>query len=372
MFGRLLTVAILAYGGTAFAQPPKPPIVDLTPKPLIVQPASSEAKQFTFCFWNVENLFDDKDDKRNNVDEPYDNAFAKDDKLRQLRYDHTADALLKMNGGRGPDIIACAEVESIRAAELLMGALNKNMKNKADKYTHVLMKNLDAGRHISTCVITRLDVSNLATRLHGGNLRILETHLFANGYELCIVATHWTSKLKQEGGGSGDDGRSKYARTIYGVYEKLAANNPATDFLVCGDFNDTPDAPQVIEGLHAIGDRKKVVKTSQKPNLLDLFANKDPSKFGTIWYANKPMIYDHICVSPGMLDEEGWGCDPDSAKTWTEGLIRPGATRREPWRFGDPGRSDMKASDRGYSDHFPVLVNLKVAAKKVSPPVKKP
>jgi endonuclease/exonuclease/phosphatase family metal-dependent hydrolase len=346
----------------AFAQPPK--IIDLTPKPAVPQAQPGEAKSISFCFWNVENLFDDKDDRRNEIDEEYDDPFARNAKLRQLKLDHLAATILKMNDGRGPDILACAEVESVRAAEILMGTLNKSMKDPADKYKSILMKNLDAGRHISTCVITRLNVSNLATKLHGGNLRILEAHVFVDGQDLCILATHWTSKLRQEGGGQGDDGRSKYARTIYGVYERMALNNPAVDFLVCGDFNDTPDAPQVLEGLRATGDRSRVVKTNRNPQLLDLFANKDPKQFGTIWYANRPQIYDHICVSAGMLDNEGWSCDPDSVSTWTHGLTRPGATRREPWRFGDPNRSDLRDSDRGYSDHFPVLVTLKVAKKK--------
>ena len=86
------------------------------------------------------------------------------------------------------------------------------------------------------------------------------------------------------------------------MVEKLAEKNAGTDVLVCGDFNDTPDAPQVVDGLHAVGDRKRVVKTNRNPQLLDLFANKDPKQFGTIWYANKPQIYDQICVSAGMLD----------------------------------------------------------------------
>jgi endonuclease/exonuclease/phosphatase family metal-dependent hydrolase len=354
-----MTGPLLCLLAVTAAQP-----VDLTPKPQT--PSSSGAKTVSFCFWNVENLFDDKDDRRNSIDEEYDNPYAENAKLRQLKLDRLASVFLKMNDGKGPDIIACAEVESVRAAEILMGTLNKNVKNPADKYKHILMKNLDAGRHISTCVITRLDVSNLATKMHGGNLRILETHVFANGHELCIIASHWTSQLKQDSGGTGNDGRSKYARTIYDVYEKLAAQNPATDVLVCGDFNDNPDSPQVVEGLHATGDRKKVTKTAKGPAFLDLFANKDPQKFGTIWF-DRPQIYDQICVSAGMLDGDGWACDPDSAKTYTDGLIRPGGTRRQPWRFGDPARN-LRDADRGYSDHFPVLVTLKVAAKKgVSP-----
>ena len=47
---------------------------------------------------------------------------------------HIANALMKMNGGRGPDIIACGEVESVRAAEMLTGVLNGRIKEPEQKY----------------------------------------------------------------------------------------------------------------------------------------------------------------------------------------------------------------------------------------------
>ena len=52
-----------------------------------------------FCSWNVENLFDDANDKRNSTDEPYDNWFANNEKDRTLKFQRLAEALLKMNGG---------------------------------------------------------------------------------------------------------------------------------------------------------------------------------------------------------------------------------------------------------------------------------
>lgn len=324
---------------------------------------------FLFCFWNVENLFDDNDDKRREVDEEFDNPFANDEKLRQQKLDHLAEILLKMNGGKGPDIIACAEVESVRAADLLKATLNKKLDDaKADpklKYTQVVMKNLDAGRHIAPCIITRLNVSHGFTKLHGRQLRILEGRLYVNGHELCIIASHWTSQLRQRDGSDGDSGRAKYGDTIHRVFTDLAKKNPNTDFVVCGDFNDTPDSEPVVKGLRAVGDRKQVVPTDNNPFLLDLFAGKPADKFGTIWYNGRPLIYDHICVSAGMLDTNGWSCEPDSVKTYTEGLMR--GTRREPWRFGDPNRAPV--GGRGYSDHFPVTVTLKLQppAAKVKP-----
>jgi hypothetical protein len=322
--------------------------------------------EFLFCFWNVENLFDDKDDKRRVVDEEYDNPFAENKELRELKYDRISSALLKMNDGKGPDVIACAEVESARAADLLKDALNARLKEaKQDdkyQYKHVVMQPIDGGRHIAPCVISRVNVDVRSVKLLKKPLRILETHLYVNQKDLCIITAHWTSQLKQSDGSDGDSGREKYAITIYERFRELNTKNTSTDVLVCGDFNDTPDADPIFKGLGAIGDASKVKPTADEPFLLNLMHGKDPKNFGTLWYGGKPLIYDHICVSPGMLDAKGWSVDPKSVATVTDGLMRKGATRREPWRFGNPD-DKVKDADRGYADHFPVVVKLKVEAK---------
>jgi endonuclease/exonuclease/phosphatase family metal-dependent hydrolase len=342
------------------------------------QPVSANnpdgSTSFLFCTWNVENLFDDKVDKgRREVDRPFDIGFAEDDKVRQQKLDQIASALLKMNGGIGPDIISCMEVESVRAADLLRATLNKKLDEaKADpklKYTQVSMKNIgnDAGRHIAPALITRLNVAHAFTKLHGRNLRVLESRLFINGHELSIISSHWTSQIRQSDGSDGEGGRNRYANTISQVFETQYEKNPKVDFLVCGDFNDTPESNPVLKGLRAIGDKNKVV-SSEEPFLLDLLNGKPAAQFGTLWYNGKPLIYDHICVSKGLLDNEGWSVEPESIRTYTEGLIAPGASRREPWRFGDPDNAPRNG--RGFSDHFPVLVKLKVqpTAKKENKP----
>ncbi len=329
-------------------------------------PVSDGETSFLFCTWNVENLFDDKKDKRNAIDTEYDTPFAEDAALRDLKFDRIASAFLKMNDGKGPDIIACLEVESVRAAEMLKGVLNAKLQEaKADdklQYKSVAMKNLDGGRHIAPCVITRLDIVPQLTKMHGRQLRILECHVTARGHDLCIIASHWTSQLKQRDGTDGDSGREKYAAAIYEAFREASQRNADCDFLVCGDFNDTPDAEPIFKKLGAIGDRNKVKPTEKEPYLLNLMHGKDPAKFGTLWYGGKPLIYDHICVSPGLLDTNGWSAEPDSVATVSTGLMRIGATRREPFRFGSPAK-EMKSSERGWADHFPVVVKLKVEPK---------
>src|SRR5439155_7064311 len=177
-----------------------------------------------FCFWNVENLFDDHHDGRENkADKEYDAWFATDREILRLKYDHLSEALIQLNHGKGPDILAVVEVESRRAAELLQEALNKRLSDPALHYTHLLMKELAAGRHIAPAILPRLPVVADRTRLHGSRLRILEGHVEVNGHDLVVIASHWTSRNSD---GHGEH-RDKYAYQIHGVFGAMFTRNPS-------------------------------------------------------------------------------------------------------------------------------------------------
>ena len=83
-------------------------------------PGGGANNTYLFCFWNVENFFDDNNDGRKAAgDKVYDPWFAENPDILKLKLSRLTEVLLKMNGGKGPDIIALAEVETPRAAELL-------------------------------------------------------------------------------------------------------------------------------------------------------------------------------------------------------------------------------------------------------------
>src|SRR2546430_1073255 len=68
------------------------------------------ARDVFFCFWNVENLFDDvKDPKNSDDDEAW---FGSDRGAVAQKIDRLVKALLMMNEGRGPDVLAMVEVEN--------------------------------------------------------------------------------------------------------------------------------------------------------------------------------------------------------------------------------------------------------------------
>lgn len=312
-----------------------------------------EPGEYLFCFWNLENLFDDHFDGRTGPgDKEHDPWHANNPEILKLKLDHLSEAIMKLNGGRGPDILAFCEVESVRAAELLKDALNQRLPDPADKYQYVLMKNIAGGRHIAPGIITRLPVEADRTKTHGSRLRIVEGHLLAGDRELILFVSHWTSRVKD----SGEAGRSSYADKIYGAANAIFKANPKADILICGDFNDNPDDTAVIENLHATGDINKVRGSAESLMLFNLMADKDPSKFGTHYYSGWH-IFDQIVVSPGMLDNDGWSCVVESVET-IRTLTKPGDRIGRPWRFG----SEKEKGTRGYSDHFPVTVKLKVHA----------
>jgi endonuclease/exonuclease/phosphatase family metal-dependent hydrolase len=307
-------------------------------------------RDYLFCFWNVENLFDDHlDGHENRGDIEFDTWFARDPAALRLKLAHLSEALLRLNDGKGPDILAIVEVESKRAAELLRDALNQRLRDPSLAYQHLLMKDVNGGRHISPAILTRLPVHAERTRLHGSRLRILEGHIDVDGHDLVVLASHWTARIIDADGSH----RARYGDQLYGTFQAMYTSNPDVDVLICGDFNDPPDAPSVTEHLHAGRSREAILTSRHEPRLLDLFAARSEEE-GTHFY-KKWYIFDQILISPGLLDHQGWSCDPESAQI-VNTLVRPGDRHHRPWRFGN----EHERGERGYSDHFPVTVRLAV------------
>src|SRR5206468_1599259 len=103
----------------------------------------------------------------------------------------------------------------------------------------------------------------------------------------------------------------RYATTIYDEFERVMKDKSDVDFLLCGDFNTTPDSEVVTHELHMTGKRDEVTPAANPPRLFGLLSDKSAERFGTHYYS-KPLIYDQIGVSAGLLDDKGWSCDPDS------------------------------------------------------------
>jgi endonuclease/exonuclease/phosphatase family metal-dependent hydrolase len=317
------------------------------------------ANEFFFCFWNVENLFDDIDDGRTKRgDKEYDFYFANNSDMRKQKLENLVQVLTAMNNGKGPDILCLAEVEvNSRAPQLLMDAYNRNIGNPQRHLDTILFENPNGGRDIGCAILTRLPTEKRRTQLLGRRLRILEGRIVVNRHPLTVVVSHWSSRISDTDGST----RGTYGDVIYGRYRAMATANPAVDFLVCGDFNDPPEEESVVSNLRAIADRQKVLAGGREPLLYNLMAPLAARGEGTLFH-RQWWLFDQICVSPGLLDDAGWSVVPDSAAIVREMQIESRtATKGRPNRFGGPSDKRPLAA-RGASDHFPVTCRLRVAA----------
>lgn len=346
VFAALLLLMLLHL----LEQNPKPPSPS-SPAP----PADKQG--YLFCFWNTENLFDDQlDGWKTEPDKDYDTWFAGDERARKLKYSNLSRVLMGLNDGKGPDILAIAEAESERSAQLLAEAMNERLADTALHYKEILYENPHGGRNIADAVITRLPVVASRTKLLGRRQRILQVVLTVNGKELVVLATHWTSRVSDERG----EGRARYADQIYGAFKAMYLANPRVPVLICGDFNDNPDDPSVRDHLHAVSDEAKVKAGGNNPLLFNLFGKRweEGQQQGSHFHRGKWYIFDQIVVSAGLLDSGGWKCEVQTAE-----IVHTGEKlldrRGRPLRFGSE-KEKVALTERGCSDHLPVTVRLRV------------
>lgn len=323
-------------------------------------PASGD---YLFCFWNCENFFDNKvNGWHNEPDKDFDRWFGDDKSVFEQKVKNLTEVLAALNDGKGPDILALAEVEAdSAAAEALRDALNKAIKPDAPPYRHILMKNPHGGRNIATAILTRLPVVADRTQLIGKRHRILEGHIEVVGRDLAVLAAHWTSRVSDKVG----EGRDKYADQIYGRFRAMHKANSDVSLLICGDFNDNPDDASVTDRLHASGDLERVKANGDPPQLYDLFANQWAEKksegFGSHFYRGKAFLFDHLVVSPGMVNGQGgWQCLVETAEIVKHRFVVPrGRNKGHPLAFGTE-KEKVALAERGVSDHLPVTVRLRV------------
>jgi endonuclease/exonuclease/phosphatase family metal-dependent hydrolase len=315
-------------------------------------PIPVRTQALLFCTWNAENLCDDQDDPK--FHDEIEDWFGRDPSAVQRKLDLLAQTLLRLNDGRGPDILALVEVENRPAVERLRATLNDRLPDEWDyPESGLVHRDNISGRRIEPAILTRLPARE-AYPGGFGTRRILGAQIEGpDGSPLLVLASHWTSRLRGEE--ETEPKREAYAEVLYRTFLDTYRRNPAADVLICGDFNDEPNDPSVRISLRAVGDPAVVRIGEARPYLLDLMAGRDPQIEGTYRYGRRWQILDHIVVSPGLLDNAGWRVQPGSLQVVHGPEVR-GGPQGGPLRFGN----EHNPNARGPSDHFAVTVRLVV------------
>jgi len=358
----LIPLVLFLAGGVLFFTVGGKPAKKSTAPANMPSVGHDEPGSYLFCSWNVENLFDDVDDPKN--DDSMEDWFAHNPDKFRLKVERLADVLLQMNDGKGPDVMALNEVESTRCLEALRDTLNERLAKGGlaeSRYESILFLGDKLGRRFAPGILTRLPVIHDRTRkvsTYAGNGRTIEGHLVVNQRKLIILAAHWTSRVDHDAKSNDNaDRRMSYAKDFYGRYKAIVTANPDADVILCGDFNDEFRDASIRDGLHATDSPEDTRRNDTEPLPYALFAHwkspNDPP--GSIYGKGHWSVFDHIMVSRGLFDDHGWTCDPNSSTIFASEGMRSANSTHAPFRFGDE-----RETKRGYSDHFPVTVRLSV------------
>lgn len=263
---------------------------------------SQTTKDIRVMSYNVQNLFDTRDDPQTRDEEFTPEGRQKwvnsviEDKFQNLG---------RVVRSVSPDILAVQEIEN---QSILEQWVQKGLRD--EKYTSVITGPTDDMRGIRPGLITRFPV--LSVRSHkvwsealkdskGAVMKtrdILEVELkVAPQQNLVVFVNHWPSK---GGGVDADRLRGHVSRELVKLVNQKVVENPDRLVLALGDFNDElgssvfrSDFP-LVDSFDAIPKRSKMGLVS----LAQEERTDDPSRFGTFYFhpESKWNLIDHFFV----------------------------------------------------------------------------
>ncbi len=312
----------------------------------------------TLMWWNVENLFDTRDDPETNDDEftPSGSKRWTEKKLRLkcMRLSYVVKAAALKHGGY-PDILAFAEVENRDVFRRMLSFLPGHAYKTA-YHDSPDRRGIDIAVAYDSTRLTLLGSASRSVTFDGRPSRDISLYRFSSGVsDFHLLLNHWPSRSLDRSWS--EPARILAAKTARNMLDSLQAEARQPDIVVMGDFNDEPHDRSVGEVLGAESDRESFLDGPSNA-LYNCWG--DSREKGTYVYRGRWQKLDQIMVSRGLFDRKGFFL-PDTAfsclclphmRSGKRGA--PWATYRGPVFLG------------GYSDHFPLLLRISTVPGNVS------
>ncbi|MFA6505167.1 MAG: endonuclease/exonuclease/phosphatase family protein [Treponemataceae bacterium] len=329
----------------------------------------ASADRLTVATWNVQALFDGRDDGTEYADYSGSSGWT-DEKYRE-RLKKIGQAVALMAEG-GPDVLVLIETENATVAEDLaagpLSGLGYGWSARAK----------NAGAALGLSVYSRYPI--VKTLVHGVNARgeeaprpVLEVRVDTGSAPLVVIACHWKSKL-------GGDDATEYLRRASGAVvsrrlAQLEKEEPGIDVVVVGDLNENvdefgrrggqtvtallPDSPDASRAAAADTDgvemRPFLIISQKKPPVAEHVRNcaavYSPWPFsswtGSYAYRKQWETIDHVLANAALFNGQGWeyaSFRVIDAEPLTDASDFP--------------VSYNARTGSGYSDHLPLAVEL--------------
>ncbi len=321
-------------------------------------------KDAMVAFWNVENLYDTVDDPAVQDEEFLPSAKKEWNSVKyNTKLKNTAEVVLKMNNGIGPDILGMAEVENKDVlVDLTTKTDLKKQKYGIVHYNSPDQRGIDVALIYKTKSFTVLSSSSVPVVLPIGpkdsaaprpTRDILVVRGILNKKDtICILVNHWPSRLG--GVEQSDPKRLAAAKTAGLIVDSLRQLYTNVEILLMGDFNDEPTDASVKSLTYdyklahmPYGGMVKIID-----NLMDsIKASGD----GTHYYKKEKSCLDQILVTTNLKEKKSY-------------YVTQAFIFKPDWLFAEVYKNDGLSPKRtwagsryigGYSDHLPVYTILK-------------
>ena len=308
------------------------------------QETQQQFSTFTAAWWNVENLFDLRDDPKTNDDE----FTPKGERhWTRRRLDAKLQGLYKTIAMMDlPDVVGLGEVENKYVLrELCQGTPLAQVPYRYVHYDSPDRRGIDVALIYRTdrFTVTASRTVNVSDSTEGFFTRdiLVVEGVTATGDSVCIVVNHWPSK---RGGEEADARRLQIAQTLRALMLELHTKHPTAAVVAMGDMNSMADEEAIAKGMGFVGD-------TVSPDGIRLLTQRLPNDLGSHKYQGEWRYIDQMF----LFANDRWRVG-DLKLMRFEHLLTDdkGAVGSRPKRTY---RGSLY--EGGLSDHLPLLLTLK-------------
>ncbi len=308
----------------------------------------------SIVFYNVENLFDTKNDHRTDDDDftPYGSQFWDEERYEE-KLESLSEALELISPA--PMLIGLAEIENHKVLEDFlkedrfddhdMGFVQYDSPDRRGIDVALLYdKGLMSIESTKRFAVKMESEPNFRTR----DILYVECEL-EDDQTIHVFVNHWSSR--REGKEETEPRRIAAAETLRNEVDHLLSKDPDAQIVIMGDFNDTPLDRSIRKVLNADAINGK------RNDLVNMFIQQQKADKGTSVHRGDWDVIDQIIVTKNFFKESS-----TFQLTSTEGTILMNDDLLYTYHNGDQ-KPDATYGGRKYfggtSDHLPVYVVLK-------------
>lgn len=364
--------------------------------------STAYAQNYTLVSYNVENLFDADGiavfDDYKPIDADGKPNYTKEDVYN--KFHNVARVLKQYNDGKGPDVIAFAELESDyspshRGADTdaflksyssttFIDMMSTGFNDKiADLPSELLLLKAMAdeglvGYHIfvgepekgtqkprnvqKNAVFSKFPIDFKKSTMHPikDARPIVEAWLDVKGSPFVVFANHWKSGASST---KMEEVRLQNAKVLRERLNELTKSNPSLDYVLTGDFNAVYNQHLVMDGISKTslrdvllvsGNETKVAE-NKTDSLYNLWYEFPPHERGSEAYKGARSTLMNIMIPSAMYNKKGIYYVDNSYKLGAFKGLNSYPTALIPHRWSSYGNGS------GFSDHFPISMEFNVS-----------